>query len=117
MVFDTVEYTLADELFQRRGGTQTVAEHHEDEDYANPAPPTPTSPYSPLPFKRLPLQLPKGKHREECQFDELPHTFQNVCLDSIFALCKFVTAYSDSFWADTNGTPTVVISDDEEDSA
>ncbi|KAG0609735.1 hypothetical protein M758_7G010200 [Ceratodon purpureus] len=67
----------SDELFQRRGGTQTVAEHHEDEDYANPAPPTPTSPYSPLPFKRLPLQLPK----------------------------------------DTNGTPTVVISDDEEDSA
>ena len=97
VVFDTVEYTRADELFQPPGGTQTVAEDHEDEDYEDPAPPTMTSPYSPLPFKRLPLQLPKGKHRNECQFHEPPHTFQSFRLDPIFALCKFVTAYSDSF--------------------
>ncbi|KAG0559418.1 hypothetical protein KC19_10G103000 [Ceratodon purpureus] len=67
----------SDELFQPPGGTQTVAEDHEDEDYEDPAPPTMTSPYSPLPFKRLPLQLPK----------------------------------------DTQGTRTLAVSDDEEESA
>ena len=88
MVVDTVHETLA------------------DEDYANPAPPTMTSPCSPLPFKRLPLHLPIGKHRFRVS--------QIFCSHPLLLLCKFVASYSDSLWTGTSGTRTVAVSDDEE---